>query len=273
VTKEFASFLGMKEAPVWGDSTAWQYWVIDVVKQHEAENGYDEHPIGMTMQFPVRDQTRVNEPLLRSRAEWISPGYDDEIFTEGRHPMAPGSPPSHWFADPPPADGAKVIISDTDHYAPGQGDALWAWKSFLRGHHPILLDFGLLGGLEPGGAPAPESGVPPFDFYEPARYAMGDTRRFAERMHLLDVEPRGDLSSTGYALAKPGREYLVLQPGEATQPFRVTLEPGSYTAEWFSVGTRVTQGAEDVTVRTAGTVQFSAPYADPGPAALYLKRV
>jgi hypothetical protein len=273
VTKEFASFLGMQEAPVWGDSTEWQYWVIDVVKQHEAENGYDEHPIGMTMQFPVRDQTRVNEPLLRSRAEWISPGYDDEIFTEGRHPMAPGSPPSRWFADPPPADGAKVIISDTDHYAPGQGDALWAWKSFLRGHHPILMDFGLLGGLEPGAVAAPESGVPPFEFYESARNAMGDTRRFAERMHLLDVEPRGDLSSTGYALAKPGREYLILQPGKVALPFSVTLEPGSYRAEWFSVGTRATQGAEDMTVRTAGTVMFRSPFADPGPAVLYLNRV
>ena len=154
VTKEFASFLGMDEPPVWGDSTEWQYWVIDVVKTHEAERGYDTHPIGMTMQFPVRDQTKVNEPLLRSRAEWISPGYDDEIFTEGRHPMAPGSPPSRWYADPPAADGAKVIISDTDHYAPGHGDALWAWKSFVRGHHPILMDFGLIGGLEPGGPAA-----------------------------------------------------------------------------------------------------------------------
>jgi hypothetical protein len=61
----------------------------------------------MTTQFPIAEQTRLNEPLLRSDAEWISPGYDDEIFTEGRHPMAPGAPPSRWFADPPPADGAK----------------------------------------------------------------------------------------------------------------------------------------------------------------------
>ena len=53
------------------------------------------------MQFPVADQTKVNDPLLRSRAEWISPGYDDEIFADGGHPMAPGSPPSRWFADPP----------------------------------------------------------------------------------------------------------------------------------------------------------------------------
>ena len=101
VTQEFADFLGMDEAPVWGDSTDWQYWVIDVVKRHETERGYDVHPIGMTMQFPVAEQTKVNEPLLRSRAEWISPGYDDEIFAHGGHPMAPGSAPSRWFADPP----------------------------------------------------------------------------------------------------------------------------------------------------------------------------
>ena len=58
------------------------------------------------------------------------------------------------------------MITDTDHYAPGKGDGLWAWKSFLRGHHPILMDFGLIDGLNP---PAPS--------FEPARHAMGDTRR------------------------------------------------------------------------------------------------
>jgi hypothetical protein len=270
VDKEFASFLGMDEPPDWGNSTDWQYWVIDVVKRHETERGYDVHPIGMTMQFPVADQTRVNEPLLRSRAEWISPGYDDEIFTDGRHPSAPGSPPSHWYADPPPADGAKVIISDTDHYAPGQGDALWAWKSFVRGHHPILMDFGLLGGPTPSGPPAPESGVPPFEAFEPARYAMGDTRRYAERMGLIDMEPRGDLTSTGYALASPGREYLVLQPDEAGAPFSVTLEPGTYAAEWYSVASRATHPADTVRVDAADGVSFTAPFPDAGPAVLYL---
>lgn len=271
VTKEFAAFLGMTEPPVWGDSTEWQYWVIDVVKRHEAESGYDVHPIGMSMQFPVRDQTRVNEPLLRSRAEWISPGYDDEIFTEGRHPMAPGSPPSRWYADPPPADGAKVVLNDTDHYAQA-ADALWAWKSFLRGHHPVLMDYGLIGGFEPGGAPAPVSGVPPFETYEAARYAMGDTRAYAERVGLIDMEPRGDLASTGFALANPGREYLVLQPSETVDAFTVTLEPGTYAAEWHSLGSRATQSSEDVTVGAAEAVRFSPPFADAGPAVLYLRR-
>jgi hypothetical protein len=269
VTDEFAAFLGMDKAPSWGDSTAWQYWVIDTVKQHEAARGYDPHPIGMTMQFPVAEQTKVNDPLLGSRAEWISPGYDDEIFANGGHPMAPGSPPSRWYADPPIADGAKVVISDTDHYAPGQGDALWAWKSFLRGHHPILMDYGLIAGLEPAGESPAETGVPPFAYYEPARWAMGDTRRYAERMALIDMQPRRDIASTGYALANPGSEYLVLEPdGRA---FTVDLRAGSYQAEWFDVTTRETKGGDVLSVEAERTVEFSSPF-PPGPAVVYLNR-
>jgi hypothetical protein len=114
----FAQALGQNGTPEWGDSTQWQYWVIDLVRRRESELGYDRHPIGMTMQFPVPEQTRVNDPLFDSHAEWISPGYDDEIFTGGGHPMAPGSPQSRWLENPPVADGRKVVISDIDHYAP-----------------------------------------------------------------------------------------------------------------------------------------------------------
>jgi hypothetical protein len=259
-TPEFAEVLGMSELPSWGDSTEWQYWVIDTVKRHEADRGYEPHPIGMTMQFPVADQPRVNEPLLRSGAEWISPGYDDEVFAGGGHPMAPGSPPSRWYADPPAADGSKVVISDTDHYAPGSGDALWAWKSFLRGHHPILMDFGLIGGLDPGGEPDPEPGVPPFEFYEPARWAMGDTRRYAERMNLIEMEPRGDLSSTGYALANPGEEYLVLEPDGDGRAVTVELAAGQYSVEWFNVASRDIAAADRVTVGADGRVELAPPW-------------
>ena len=105
-----------------------------------------------------------------------------------------------------------MLISDTDHYAPGLVDALWAWKCFLRGHNPILMDFGIVDVVHPLD---PSTGVPAYESFEPARYAMGDTLRYAERMALLDMEPRAELSSTGYVLAAVGSEYLVLQP-EAT---------------------------------------------------------
>jgi hypothetical protein len=269
VDPAFAEALGLPTAE-WGDSTAWQYWVIDTVKRHEQELGADRHPIGMTMQFPVPSQTEVNQPLLDSRAEWISPGFDDEIFADGGNPMAPGSPPSRWLEDPPAADGRKVVISDTDHYAPGHGDALWAWKSFLRGHHPILMDFGIVGGVDP---PDPSAGGPmSFAAFEAARWAMGDTRRFAERMRLIEMDPRDGLSSTGYVLANPGQEYLVLQPVATADPLTVTLAAGTYTVEWFGVDSRQAREAGEVTLDHDGRLGFTPPFAEPEPAVLYLTR-
>jgi hypothetical protein len=270
VDKTFAEALGLGDPPEWGDSTEWQYWVIAVLKQYEQQMGYDMHPVGMTMQFPVADQSKVNEVLFNSPADWISPGYDDEIFTGGRHPNEPGGPASRWFENPPASDGRKVVITDTDHYAPGKGDALWAWKSFLRGHNPILMDFGLIDGVK---APASSSGTAPYAAFEPARDAMGDTLRYAERMNLIAMEPRGELSSTGYALANPGQEYLVLQPSETAAPFSVDLEAGAYTVEWYSVDSRETKGAGNVTVASDGSASFTAPLAEAGPAVLYLKHV
>jgi hypothetical protein len=267
----FAQALGQAGTPEWGDSTAWQYWVIDRVREHEAAMGADRHPTGMTMQFPVPRQTSVNDPLFASRAEWISPGYDDEVFAGGGHPMAPGSPQSRWLEDPPAADGRKVVISDTDHYAPGRGDALWAWKSFLRGNHPILMDMGLIGGVDP---PDPSAGGPmSYAAFEPARHAMGDTLRFAQRMDLIAMAPREDLSSTGYALANPGEEYLVLAPGGAAAPFTVRLEPGTYSAEWFAVERRATVAGATTTVERSQAVSFSAPSEASGPSVLYLEKV
>ena len=147
------------------------------------------------------------------------------------------------------------MISDTDLYAPGRGDALWAWKSFLRGRHPILMDFGIIGGVNP---PDPSAWPIPFTAFEPARDAMGDTLPFAERTDLIEMEPRGDLSSTGYALANPGKEYLVLQPNEPAAPLTLLLEPGSYSVEWFGVEGRETVPADDVTVETATHVSLGA---------------
>lgn len=49
----------------------------------------------------------------------------------------------------------------------------------------------------------------------------------------VDMQPRRDLASTGYALANPGSEYLVLEPD--------------------------------------GKVEFSSPF-PPGPAVVYLNR-
>jgi hypothetical protein len=241
-----------------GDSTQWQCWVIELVRQYERQAGYDRHPIGMTMQFPVADQSRVNERLFNGPADWVSPGFEDQIFDD------------RWYADPPVNDGSKVVITDTDHYAPGGGDALWAWKSFLRGHNPILMDYGIIDVVNPLN---PSLGVPSYESLEAARYAMGDTLRLAERIGLLEMQPLGDLSSTGYVLANVGMEYVVLQPNETADPFTVTLAPGTYAVEWFSVESRETLLGGEVTIECLDTVSFSPPFVTADPVVLYLLRV
>jgi hypothetical protein len=258
---EFLGAIGLSEPPDWGDSTQWQYWVIDFLKHYESQMGYARHPVGMTMQYPVRDQSKVNDVLFESPADWISPGFDDV-----ESPMHS----SRWLTDPPANDGAKVIISDTDHYSPMKSDALWAWKSFLRGHNPILYDLGIFSGVEP---PDPSSGSPSFASLEPARHAMGDTLRLAREIGLIAMEPRGEHSSTGYALANPGEEYLVLQPSETAEALTVTLEPSTYSVQWFNVNDRETKSVGEVRIESRGGTTFTAPFAEAGPAVLYLRRV
>ena len=120
-----------RPAPSGAISTAWQYWVIDFVKSYEREQGCAAHPIGMTMLFPVPDHNMINEPLYNSSADRISPGADDGKFGGGPADD-PDNPGTRWYLDPPANDGRKVLLVDTDHYAPGEGDALWAWKSSHR---------------------------------------------------------------------------------------------------------------------------------------------
>jgi hypothetical protein len=136
-------------------------------------------------------------------------------------------------------------------------DALWAWKSFLRGHNPFLYDLGIVSGVPPAD---PHAGAPSCESLEPARYALGDTRRTAARVDLAALEPRGDLTSTGFALARPGHEYLALQPARSDTSLAVSLEAGIYAARRFDVDHRREQDAEPVRVDEATTVTLASPF-------------
>jgi hypothetical protein len=187
----------------------------------------------------------------------------------GEYPDEAARPASRWLTNPPVNGGSKVVLTDTDHYAAGRGDALWAWKSFLRGHHPVLMDFGIINVTNPLD---PALGVPSYESFEPARYAMGDTLRWASRVRLIEMVPRSDLSSTGYALANPGEEYLVLQPHEEAVPFTVTVEAGRYAVEWFDLTSRQTETDSEITVEGLETISFTPKGRAAGPMVLYVKR-
>lgn len=158
-------------------SVEWQYHFINYIKNYEKTKP-KQHPVGMTTQVRLK-----NEIVFNSSADWISPPI--ESWPGDQDP---------YRVNPPATDRKKVVILDTDHLWGIGGDRKWVWKAFTRGYNPIYMD--------------PD----PFDSSdytrEGVRRAMGHTLRYANRMNLKDMLPRGDLATTAYCLANPGEEYL-----------------------------------------------------------------
>src|SRR5439155_84493 len=102
---------------------------------------------------------------------------------------------------------------------------------------------------------------------EEAARAMGHSRALAERVNLVGMTPQGQLASTSYCLAAPGREYLVYQP-KAGEPFVVEIKRGTYERAWFdpAKGAFAPGGRLE---SAGGAEQFKAPF--DGEAILYLK--
>jgi hypothetical protein len=145
-------------------------------------------------------------------------------------------------------------VNDTDHqWGHTGGDAVWVWKSFTRGLNVLFM----------------EELLPSPTWQDSARDAMGQTRRYAEKMNLAAMTPAGELAETGYCLASRGAEYLVFQPGNKGE-FRVNLSDasGTFSVEWFSVNTGTAVAGKPVSGGASRT--FTTPFG--GPAALYLKR-
>jgi hypothetical protein len=217
-------------------STPWQYQMIDFVHEYEAGKPR-QHPVGMTFQYPGG----TNRELFDSPADWISPNRGDSA--------------AGYLENPPANVGDKVVVNDTDHLCGHTcGDNLWVWKSFTRGLNVLFM----------------EELTPSPTWHDSARVAMGQTRVWAGKIDLAEMPPHDALSTTGYCLAKPGFEYLVLQPGGQGE-FRVNLSDGKgfFAVEWFDInagktvpGQRVEGGSRRI---------FATPF--PGPAVVYLKRM
>ena len=68
---------------------------------------------------------------------------------------------------------------------------------------------------------------------EAARRAMGHALTCSRRIDLAASRPAGELTSTGYCLAVPGREYLVYLPNGGTATLDVTAMKGKLSVEWM----------------------------------------
>ena len=92
-------------------------------------------------------------------------------------------------------------------------------------------------------------------------------------IHLITMQPRTELSSTGFALADAGNEYLILQPSEVADPFTVAVVAGRYSVKWYSVRSRETIPGGAFTVPDNTEITMSAPPDIAGPAVVYLRRI
>ena len=249
-----------------GGSTAWQYHMIEYI--HTYERGKPkQHPVGMTHRIAPE---QFNSDLFNSPADWISPGQ------EPQNCLHPGSIYLQDYRnDPIPADGRKVILSDTDHLWGHGGNHKWVWKSFLRGMNPIFMDpwknlagrlvrertqwMHLAGGIS--------KDQPDYPDWEPIRLSMGTTRRYAEKINLVAMTPHGEMASTRYCLANLGKEYLVYLPDGGLVTLDLRNAKGNLSVEWFfPILGRVMAGPEPVPGGKYATL--AAPYS--GDAVLYL---
>lgn len=207
-------------------STQWQYHMIRFIKEYEA-NKPKQHPVGMTFQF----KGGSNETLFDSPADWISP-----------------NPEGGYSTEPPPGDGQKVIITDTDHLWGLGGSRMWVWKSFCQGLNPIFMD--TYDGVVLGH---------PFDpQYDPIRDSLGHCLALSRRIDLARCVPAGRLSSTGYCLADAGKEYVVYLPDGGSVTVDLTDAEGELALEWINAGSGEVIPAE--AIAGGSRVELTAPF-------------
>jgi hypothetical protein len=225
-----------------GGSTAWQYHMINFVHDCEKDKP-KQHPVGMTFQWGKNSKRGSNDNLFESPGDWICPAG------------------KRFLNDPPAADGKKVVVVDTDHIQPWDSEPQWVWKNFLQGNHFILMDH-----YKDFRIGSPKKTDPK---HNPARQAMGYTRKLAERTALASMVPHAELSTTKYCLADPGREYLIYRPNGQKKHFQVTLREGNYALEWINPSNNKTVAMQTFRCKSASHT-FKAPFK--GRAVLHLKK-
>ena len=200
--------------------------MIRFIKEYERTKP-QQHPVGMTFQY----KGGQNKTLFDSPADWVSP-----------------NPDGGYRDDPPPADGRKVVLNDTDHLWGIGGDLAWAWRSFTRGYNPLFMD--PYDGDILGNRFDPQ--------WDPVRRNLGYTLQFARRMDLAKARPSPEAASTKYCLANPAAQYLVYKPAKGGDTISLEAQSGTYRYEWFdpASGKQVSAGTKTI---VDGKSQFPCP--------------
>ena len=206
-------------------SIEWQNHFIEFIQEYE-QTLPKQHPVVFTTPFP---------------------GPSDAIWQSSAHAVSPVASAANgsYADDPPPADGVKVVISDSDHIFGCGGTADWVWKSFTRGLNVIYMDSYY---EDTPFCPPPSDGV---------RLNLGYTLAYAKRMNLAEAMPLGELASTEFCIADVGASYLAYAPEGGPITLDLAGAAGELTVEWFNPSTGA--ATEAPAVQGGGSVTLTPP--------------
>jgi hypothetical protein len=231
-------------------------WMKDMVEEVRwmERTSEKKHLVGLTNSpggnkgINGNPPTTPNDLFEESDADWMSPG---------------GTSLTIW----PDANGAKVVIIDTDHTTPAafHDDAVgpnfvrdWTWFQFTRGY-----SVGFLLAPRPGD-PDPTD---VFSKYSKARIAMNRIRNLlppkepfaAGGIDLAKMLPNSAACGSGYCLVDPDGDFLVYWKRNDLGDITVEItNPGSYTKQWYDPRNDVMKPESTVQL-TEGTNGFTTP--------------
>lgn len=161
--------------------------MIRYIKNYEATKR-KQHPVIMSGGWGMK-----NADLFAGPADAVAPGNE--------------RPKELYASDPPAATGAKVVFIDSDHNSSDRTDPQFAWKSFLRGHNPIVMDWW--------------NG----NRWNPIRRAMGQTRAFTSEVNLAAKQWASNAQGGGGLVKHPESPFRGRQRG--IQVVRETMTRGA----------------------------------------------
>jgi hypothetical protein len=247
-----------EEAPA--DARWWNSHLIAVARSYEARKPL-QHPIGLATTMSLDDAD-----LVTSDADWIAPSARISL------------PAGHAGGHPP----FKVYVNDSDHSYwemwndPPQTNRNYFWINFTGGGQTVFMDPYVLYYPRQGRnlSPSPANGISasPDARWDNVRDTMGFIRSYALRMDLAGMTPRGDLASTGHALANTsaGRaEMLVYSPSGGALDVDLSGIKGTLSVEWMDPATGARTPGKPV--RGGGILSLGPPFPFGRDAVLYLK--
>jgi hypothetical protein len=247
-----------EEAPA--ASLWWNKHMISHIRAYESKKPH-QHPIGLATLIGTPDAI-----LYNSNADWIAPACR----------ISPAS--SCGTGEP----ACKVDVNDSDHsYWEIWNDTPlenrnYVWENFMTGNQVLFMDpylvyyprekRNLCAGPVKGICSAPDKR------WENLRDNLGYIRKYSRKLNLIDVAPRGTLSSTGYCLARTpsvGAEYLVYAPSGGKFTVDLSAVPASrkLSSEWFDPSTGAVVAGKIITAGSPAQA-FVPPFR--GDAVLYL---